>query len=340
MSLRLIEVILPNARMEDLRRALNNEDVLGLWMQAMHTDQTITRILVPTGHTEDIIDRLHERFRLDPAFRLMLFSVEATLPKPEPPAQDKEGQQENGTTSPQAASKSQRISREELYQDVAQGAQLTAIYLITVALSTVVAAVGVMRDDLAIIIGAMVIAPLLGPTVALALASALGDLTLSARSIKTLLAGIAIALLLSIFIGAVGPVDPQTPAIVSRTQMGVGDLLLALAAGSAGALAFTSGIPAGIIGVMVAVALLPPLVVVGLLVGAGYGLLGFNAMLLFVGNVACINLAGVVTFLSQKLQPRSWWAAERAGKATRIAVMLWTLTLAILLAIVVLTGGY
>jgi uncharacterized hydrophobic protein (TIGR00341 family) len=232
----------------------------------------------------------------------------------------------------------QRISREELYQDIAQGAQLSRVYLLTVVLSTLVAAVGLLRGDVAVIIGAMVIAPLLGPNVALALASALGDLKLAGRSIQTLLAGMATALLLSLLVGVLVAVDPQAPEIAARTEIAESHVVLALAAGSAGALSFTTGIPAAVIGVMVAVALLPPLVVVGLLLGGGAPDLALNAFILFTINIVCINLSGVVTFLAQKIRPRTWWESEQAGHATRIAVSLWVVTLALLLAFILLTG--
>ena len=129
----------------------------------------------------------------------------------------------------------------------------------TVVLSTLVAAIGLVRGDIAVIIGAMVIAPLLGPNVALALAVTLGDGTLAVRALKTIAAGVATAAVVSVLMGVILPVDPSVPEIASRTDASFSDLALALAAGSAGALAFTTGIPTALIGVMVAVALLPPL---------------------------------------------------------------------------------
>ncbi|GEM_PF-860880 len=79
--------------------------------------------------------------------------------------------------------------------------------------------------------------------------------------------------------------------------MGLDDIAIALASGSAGVLAFTTRASSILIGVMVAVALLPPLVAFGLLLGAGHELLAFGALLLLFVNIICINLAGVVTFL-------------------------------------------
>ena len=200
----------------------------------------------------------------------------------------------------------------------------------TVVLSTLVAAIGLVRGDIAVIIGAMVIAPLLGPNVALALAVTLGDGTLAVRALKTIAAGVATAAVVSVLMGVILPVDPSVPEIASRTDASFSDLALALAAGSAGALAFTTGIPTALIGVMVAVALLPPLATTGLLLGAGQIGPAAGAGLLVLTNVACINLAGIVTFLAQRVRPRTWWEEKRAKRATKIAVALWLVVLAVL----------
>jgi uncharacterized membrane protein len=89
----------------------------------------------------------------------------------------------------------------------------------------------------------------------------------------------------------------------------------------------------------VAVALLPPLVVCGMLLGSEFTGRAFSAALLVLVNVICVNLAGVITFLAQGVRPRSWWEAERAKKATRIAIALWVALLAVLVAVVVFATG-
>ena len=120
------------------------------------------------------------------------------------------------------------------------------------------------------------------------------------------------------WIKAVGPApDLSVAAVAARTQASLADVFLALAAGAAGTLAFTSGVPAVVVGVMVAVALLPPLVTAGLLAGSGHWTLAAGAFMLVVTNVTCINLAATATFLIQKVRPRTWWEVERAKKATR-----------------------
>ena len=92
---------------------------------------------------------------------------------------------------------SERISREELYEDLSGYARITRIHLYMVVLSTIVAATGIARDSPTILIGAMVIAPLLGPNVALALATTLGDTGLARRAIRTTALGLGLAILVA-----------------------------------------------------------------------------------------------------------------------------------------------
>ena len=74
---------------------------------------------------------------------------------------------------------------------------------------------------------------------------------------------------------------------------------------------------------MVAVALMPPLVVCGMLIGAKKFSLALGALLLVATNVICVNLTGVLTFLFQGIRPKTWWETGRAKTATRIAILLW-----------------
>jgi uncharacterized hydrophobic protein (TIGR00341 family) len=153
----------------------------------------------------------------------------------------------------------------------------------------------------------MVIAPLLGPNVALSFATTVGDGALGRNALKTNIVGIGIAFAVSLLIGYLLAIDPETSEIARRTVVSYADILLALASGIAAALSVTSGVPAVLIGVMVSVALMPPLVVFGLLMGSGNFLLSLNALELVAVNMICINLAGVVTFLVQGLRPLNWW---------------------------------
>jgi uncharacterized hydrophobic protein (TIGR00341 family) len=132
-------------------------------------------------------------------------------------------------------------------------------------------------------------------------------------------------------------IDPGLREIASRTAVSYADIVLALASGIAASLSVTTGAPAVLIGVMVSVALMPPLVVFGLLLGSGNAILAIQALELVAVNMICINLAGVVTFLVQGVRPLNWWEASKAKKATRYAIIIWIILLLCLIALLMLS---
>ncbi|HUW67858.1 MAG TPA: TIGR00341 family protein, partial [Candidatus Nanoarchaeia archaeon] len=313
-----------------VQQAFKDRKILDMWQERFSKDLIHIKILLPTEETEEVLDLLEKHISMVDGYRILLLHVEASLPRPEPPKKEitKESQPEQKTNS-----KKSRISREELYVDIDASIKLSKIFIILALLSSVVAAVGILQDNVAVIIGAMVIAPLLGPNLALSLATTLGDIDLARRAMKANAAGILAVLSFAALIGYLFKFDPAIPQIISRSKVGLGDIILALAAGSAATLSMTTGVSSALIGVMVAVALLPPLVVLGMLLGSGNWVLATGAGMLVLVNLICINLAGVMTFWIQGIQPRKLWEAGRATKATKVAMMLWTLLLIALVLI-------
>ena len=234
--------------------------------------------------------------------------------------------------------RSAAVSREEVYANIADGAKLHRHYLTLVVLAAIVAGVGLTNDNTAAVIGAMVVAPLLGPNMAIALGIVLGDLALVRRALVTTGAGFALTLIFAVFLGLALGADPTTPELASRTQVGIWDVALALAAGCAGALAFTSGAPTYLTGVMVAVALLPPTVACGMLLSSGNWAGAANALLLAASNVTAVTLAAILTFAWRGMRPRNWWLAERARSSARNGIVTFVGLLVLLAGIIYLAG--
>jgi len=338
MNLRLIEIILPEKEdLERLRELLEDHPFIEIWEDEISGDKTVFKILVRAEESEEILDLLEKRFSKSEHFRIMLIPVEASIPRPDKAKEEEsEEEKENNKNNKKIG----RISREELYADIDGQANITSVYIVMVVLSSIVASVGILKDNVAIIIGAMVIAPLLGPNIALALGTTLGDTDLIVRALKTNLAGIGATLVMSIAIGMLLYVDTSIGELASRTEVGLGDIAIALAAGVAGTLSFTRGLPGTLIGVMVAVALLPPTVTVGMLLGSNNMALLPGAVQLVFVNIICINLAAVTTFFLKGVRPRTWWESKKAEKATRIAIILWSALLIILAATILISQGY
>lgn len=347
MTLRMVEMVVREATPVETAALSEEVQALGVWREQLHDDHVLLRLLVPSDKTETVIEVLEKRFQSSPGFRLFIFEVQATVPQPEvekaSAAKEAEGEA-NGEAKDQAsggaARDAGRIACDELVQTLAQGAAVNRVFVVTVVLSVVVSAIGLIRDDVAVIIGAMVIAPLLTPNMTLSLATTLGDLKLARRALAVNGVGISVSLAVAVLIGASVTVDPSVRQIAMRTEVALSDVALALAAGSAGALAFTTGLSTAVVGVMVAVALLPPVVNVGLLLGGGYPYLAAGAALLSAVNIVCINLAGVATFLWQDVTPRHWWKAERARRMVRLAAGVWFGLLGLLVLLIYLGQGW
>lgn len=331
MEQRLVEIVLPEGKGDDIPELLHERTLAGYWRDSVGENQARIRILLNRTEVEPVLDILEPYLEKLPDAAALLLIVEASIPRkaaePLPPEDVDSGDKEN------RQEKTGRISRHELYSDIAANTGTTSTYIIMVVLSAVIAAIGLVRNDMAIIIGAMVLAPLLIPNVGLALASTLGDAELALKALRAAASGFLLALIVGVLIGFVYTVQPENPAIAARTNLHWSDLVLALASGAAGVLAFTSGGQLSLIGVMVAVALMPPLVTAGLMFGSSLPAMGFKALELAFANVICVNLAGIVTFSLQGIRPATWWEKSKAGKAKRRALTVW-ISLLILLAVI------
>ncbi len=332
MALRLAHIYLPkdsSGFLDDLREKFSIID----YYEIEEKNRNEIKLLLDAEMTEPVLDFIENRYGLQEGFRVIVTPVQAVIPRLEEETSeiDEENQKSEG--------EAKRIYREELYEDINSVSSGGRTFILLVILSAFVAAIGLLRANIAIIIGAMVIAPLLGPNMGMALAATLGDSALAKRSLKTIFIGIAVAMAIAMALGWFATVDVTNPEIASRLQVSYADFVLALASGAAGALSFTSGAPGSLIGVMVAVALMPPLMVFGLLVGDGNFQTSLSALLLLVTNVVCVNISGVAMFLYQGVRPNRWWEAEKAKKQTRIAIAVWTILLVVLAILIHIEFG-
>ena len=268
------------------------------------------RLLVPDDKLQAALDTLQHILVAQPSARILVLPVEISLPRRPDDARREED--------------SAVAARESLYDSVERNARLDRNYIVLVVLSTTVAAIGLIENNVAVVIGAMVIAPLLGPNLAFGLGTALGDIALMRMSASTAAVGIAVAISLTTAIGALWPFDVSSPEITARTDVGMDSVALALAAGAAAALSLTTGLPSVLVGVMVAVALLPPAATLGLMLGQGDTHLAVGAGLLLAINVVCVNLASKVVFYVKGIRPRSWWEKEKSRRAMVVYVLIWS----------------
>lgn len=321
MALRRIEILCPLALRAHFEQLARSSTPIALWVQCDDKNCEL-RALVDRENVEALLSDIESFLALQEDgtdVQVAVLEVKASLPRARPePAKDRE------TIVGRARERRfKRISRDELSAEIAKGADLDAVFLVTVVLSTIVATIGLLRNSPATVIGAMVIAPLMGPNIALALATTLGDAQLAKRALVTSAAGLATAVgaagTIALFLPQIAP--EAVPEIAARVQPHWSDAVLALASGVAGALAYTTGVSTSLVGVMVAVALLPPTVVATMLAIQGQGA-AVQAALLVATNVFGVMLAAIATFRVQGIHPHSWWDKQRTVRRTTWALIL------------------
>ncbi|MDT0619138.1 TIGR00341 family protein [Salinisphaera sp. P385] len=319
--MRLIEITVPAGdaeRVADLARA---HEVVDCWWPQADSDRQGIRVLVHEESLQALLDALQA-----PAesrdWRIVLQMPEAVLPREE-------------TDKPQSSNGSGGRSREELFNEVERGARIDLNFFLLTGLSAVVAAIGMVENNVAVVIGAMVIAPLLGPNIALALGASLGDRQLMARAAAATGCGLVLAGAVAFGLGLImgGNFEAATE-LTSRTDVGPAGVALALASGAAAVLSLTTGVSAALVGVMVAVALLPPVAAVGLMLSAANWSAAAGAALLLAVNIVCVNLAANLVFRWQGVKPRCWIEARSAQQSGLVAMGVWLVCLLVLSAVI------
>jgi uncharacterized hydrophobic protein (TIGR00271 family) len=175
---------------------------------------------------------------------------------------------------------------------IRDGAKLDFPYILMNTLSAVIASYGLLENSPAVVIGAMIIAMLLGPIAGTALSLVDGDNASLLGSAVSLLCGVAVVLVTGIVIGLIHRDIPVTDEILSRTTPNLMDLMIALAGGAAGGFATVSTrLSVAFVGVAIATALVPPICSGSILFARGEFRLGLGAYLLAFTNIVAIQVA-------------------------------------------------
>jgi uncharacterized hydrophobic protein (TIGR00271 family) len=227
----------------------------------------------------------------------------------------------------------------ELREAMSESARPGVNYFVLITLSCIIASLGLLLDSAAVVIGAMLVAPLMSPILAFSLGMVLGDVRLIRLSVEAVFKGVALAVIIAIFAGIFSPFKEPTNEIMARTQPTLLDLVVALASGMAGAYALArKEVSAALPGVAIAAALMPPLGAVGLGLALGKPQVAGGAFLLFLTNLASISLAGVLVFILVGVRPETWRPeARRQIQRSLVGFALLLLVLAIPLAVIM--GG-
>jgi len=175
---------------------------------------------------------------------------------------------------------------------------------------------GLIQGSAAVIIGAMIVAPLMTPILAFSLGVVWGDLFLIKMSFVSIVKGVFWAILISSSIAFIVPLPVLSGEIMARTTPSLFDVAVAIASGLVGAYGNANKkISNSLVGIAIAVALMPPLCTIGIGIGKLNMAVAGGATLLFLINLICISLAGAVVFWLMKVQPVSADQSEVTRRA-------------------------
>jgi uncharacterized hydrophobic protein (TIGR00271 family) len=244
----------------------------------------------------------------------------------------REGSRAMGNAARNLAWRLQRViprldpsARTDVYTRVRRSARPDTDFFVLIGLSALIAALGLMLNSAAVVIGAMLVAPLMSPIVGAGLAIVMGNVRFLRLSVEAVGRGAVLAIVLSIVLGITWPDADLTPEILARTQPTLLDLGVALFAGMAGAYALAnSEAAAALPGVAISAALVPPLSTIGISLANRAFSEALGATLLFSTNLVAIVAAAVLVFVVLGFRPAHGRKAEREvqKRTFRVAVAL------------------
>jgi uncharacterized hydrophobic protein (TIGR00271 family) len=223
-------------------------------------------------------------------------------------------------------------TRRESVERIAAGASPSPTYYLLLVLSTLIAGYGLLSNSTATVIGAMIVAPLMGPILGLAMSIVIGEARLFRSSLIAEISGVVVVVLTALFVAqvtGVSQIDFAASEIANRTRPTLFDLAIGLAAGLAGAFCLIHpALQASVAGVAIAVALVPPLAVTGItLAGWLHGQLSywpaFGSFMLFLANFLTIELAAGLLFTAAGFRTRR----DLGGAAIRRTIVIQLLLL-------------
>lgn len=186
------------------------------------------------------------------------------------------------------------VNQAEVIDARRQDSDLSPRYLFMLAMSAAIAILGLLLSSPAVVIGAMLLSPLMGPIIGLGFALATGDFLWIRQASRSLALGTVMSILLCALIVVLSPLQTVTPEIAARTRPNLFDLGVALFSALAGAYAMIRGREGAVVGVAIATALMPPLAVVGFGLATLNSTVFWGALLLFVTNLMTIALTAAL----------------------------------------------
>ena len=323
-DVRLVQITIPTGKRDAVTRALDEEGV-----DYILTDETSSReyaavayVPLPIRAVEPVLDALRSA-GIDESTYTVVLSAETVVSEDFEAIEERYAREENG----------ERIAREELVAAAEDLVLPLPVYLVMTVVSAVIATAGLLLNSPAVVVGSMVIAPLIGPAMAASVGTVVVDDELFAEGVKLQVIGVvlsvAAAAVFAWLIKTVHLIPPFTDVtsisqVHSRLYPDFLSLVVAIGAGVAGSLSLTAGVSSALVGVMIAVALIPPAATVGIGIAWGQPSISIGSGILVLVNVLSINLAALVVLRYSGYRPTDWFQLDEARGATlrRVGVLL------------------
>ena len=328
--MRLLQVSIPAGKREAVVGVLDEEGI-----DYVLSDETgrrgythVVSFPLPTNAVDPVLDRLQEVGVGEDAYAVVTEASAVTSRQFDELA-ERYSEEDGGQTA---------ISKEELARTAEGNVADMRTYLILTAVSAVVATAGLLLDSPATVVGSMVIAPLIGPAMSTAVGSVINEKDLFGKGLRMQVIGLVLAVVaaavFAFFVRVTNIVPPGLePSTVGQIEGRLTpdflSLAVALGAGVAGALSLTTGVSAALVGVMIAVALVPPAAAAGIGIAYGLPFVVIPSGILAVVNALSINLAALVVLWYSGYRPDHILRRNEARSATlkRIGILLATITL-------------
>lgn len=288
---RLVHVYVPDDRRPKVERTLEE---LGVDYAVVADERDRTNLFqfpLPQGAMREVLDALGEAEVEDDAY-VVIADAETALTPNIGELQERYGDSYTPLPAYELQAKARSLNLE------------TESFVWMLFLSTVIATVGLVASSPAVVVGAMVLAPLVGPTLTASVGAVTGDGAMFAASVRQQLRGLVVTLVAAVLTGVVLRYVGVTPASLDVTSLelvavrlspGLLSVLVGFAAGSAAALGLTTEGPLSLIGVMISAALVPAAGVAGLGVAYGAPLLALGTVVLLVVSILSINAGEFIT---------------------------------------------
>ena len=323
--MRLVQISVPAGKRDSIRRVLEDEKI-DYVVSEESSGREFTEVVtfpLPPNAVEPVLEDLHEAGLPDDAYTVILEAATVISRRYD----ELEDRYQDGDEA------EDRISREEVSARAEELAPSLHAFVAMTAASVLIATAGVLLDSAAVVVGSMVIAPLIGPAMATSVGTVLADRELFVRGVRLQALGFVLAvvvaaafalLLKSAHLVTVGPDElVAIGEVAERLAPDFLSLAVALAAGFAGAYSLSCGVSSSLVGVAIAVALVPPTAVIGIGIAWGLPAVVAGSTVLVLVNFLSINLAALAVLWYQGYRPANWFYEDQARSATvkRIAAL-------------------